>query len=82
MSHMRGSGHINSEALLERQAETYEAKLTALGELLESEKRLALENQAARYQRKVAELEDVVNDSSQKEVIARLYLPMTYDNAH
>ena len=63
---MRGSGHINSEALLERQAETYEAKLTALGELLESEKRLALENQAAKYQRKVAQLEDVISDASQK----------------
>lgn len=44
-------GHINSDFLLSRQAETYEAKLRSLGELLESEKQLALENQVPQQSR-------------------------------
>jgi hypothetical protein len=42
------AGHISSDRLLTRQAETYEAKIQAMGELLESEKRLALETQVRR----------------------------------
>lgn len=45
MSQPRPVGHISSDRLLSRQAETYEAKIQAMGELLESEKRLALETQ-------------------------------------
>ena len=45
MAQPRPVGHISSDRLLSRQAETYEAKIQAMGELLESEKRLALETQ-------------------------------------
>jgi hypothetical protein len=48
MAQPRPVGHISSDRLLSRQAETYEAKIQAMGELLESEKRLALETQVGR----------------------------------
>ncbi|KAK3238863.1 hypothetical protein CYMTET_51158 [Cymbomonas tetramitiformis] len=58
------SYHINSQALLDRQKESYEAKLASTTDLLESDKKLALENQAALYQRKIAELESLINENA------------------